>query len=137
METSSRKLLQLTWTYAKCKPVTMPRKVGVRVNQHYHYIRHVLFRHLVPSSSEPIAVFASFCIFKLSVVVAVQWCGPRYPGYWVQVPGPCSETVSIQQLLGTVRCSPLSCRGDADPCTRDAVTHRTEQSAGSKYEDSC
>ena len=53
------------------------------------------------------------------------WCGPRYPGYWVQVPGPCSETVSIQQLLGTVRCSPLSCRGDADPCARDAVTRRT------------
>ena len=49
----------------------MPRKVGVRVNQHYHYIRHVLFRHLVLSSSEPIAVFASFCIFKLSVVVVV------------------------------------------------------------------
>ena len=53
----------------------MPRKVGVRVNQHYHYIRHVLFRHLVLSSSEPIAVFASFCIFKLSVVavVVVVW----------------------------------------------------------------
>ena len=50
----------------------MPRKVGVRVNQHYRYIRHVLFRHLVLSSSEPIAVFASFCIFKLSVV-AVVW----------------------------------------------------------------
>ena len=34
-----------------------------------------MFRHLVLSSSEPIAVFASFCIFKLSVVVvvAVVW----------------------------------------------------------------
>ena len=92
----------------------MPRKVGVRVNQHYHYIRHVLFRHLVLSSSEPIAVFASFCIFKLSVVVVVVWAALSW------VPGPCSETVSIQQLLGTVRCSPLSCRGDADPCARDA-----------------
>ena len=30
-----------------------------------------MFRHLVLSSSEPIAVFASFCIFKLSVVVVV------------------------------------------------------------------
>ena len=38
-------------------------------------ILDILFHLII---SEPIAVFASFCIFKLAVVVVR--CGPRYPG---------------------------------------------------------